>query len=192
MRCEWLGSTPTRGTSSLSPHAETVLRNTTVPITNTSSIPLVDSTTSARPRRGVWRDQGVQLFGIILGPSSHLSGTPTRGQCPTPPRPHSPPPPGSPSPSAPHTHPATSLPPPAPRGPSPLPASSFASSRAAQRGSGARERRADGSLGGRRAHLHCVAEPLAHSVVEGLNMSPSQFLQRWLLLFPRDPVRRVS
>lgn len=101
-------------------------------ITTTSSIPLVDSDYNCQAPRGVWRDQGVQLFGIILGPPRHLSGTPTRGQFPTPPRSHSPPPPGSPSPPEPHTHPPTHLPAPAPRGPSPLPAWSFATSRGAQ------------------------------------------------------------
>lgn len=56
----------------------------------------------------------------------------------------------------------------------------------------ASERRAEGSMARRRAHLNREAEPLAHREVEGLDVRPRQLLQRWLLLLPRDPVRRVG
>lgn len=162
-------------------------------VTNTSSIPLVKSITNARPRAGSGAIEGYNYLGlyrdlqaIYLGPLPEASAPLHPGPTPLPLSP-----PSSPTPPEPHTHPATRLPPPGPAGP-------LSSARLELRpvagrtgASGARQRRADRSRG-HRAHLHRVAEPLAHSVVEGLHMRPRQFLQRWLLLLPRDPIRRVS
>ena len=117
-----------------------------------------------------------------------LRHSPALGLCPTPPSP------GSPAPSS---RPPASLTSPssfssASHNPHPIRRQVPLLHPPVAGASGAREPRIEERLGGRQAHLHRVAEPFAHSVVERLDMRPRQLLQRWLLLFPRDPVRGVG
>ena len=126
---------------------------------------------------------------LALMPHWHLPRhSPALGLCPTPR------PPGSPPPSS---RPPASLTSPssfsnASHTPHPIRRQAPLLHPPVAGASGAGEPRIEERLGGRRAHLHRVAEPLAHSVVERLDMRPRQLLQRWLLLLPRDPVRGVG